>query len=288
MRPIAAALVLLLSISIAGPASTQTESCDSIEKEKKASVRRIFMSQRPYACCDETILKCLSKEPVCPLVERLADEICQKIDAGVSPEMVEKELSLRLESARGAKFDIDIGKSVPAGDPDAPVEIVAYVCARCPFCAIFTLDLYKAVTSGTLKGKAKFYIRPFVLRGHTGATAGGMAMLAAREMGRFWVFLQHMYENFDQFDSAKLPDDAAQLGMDADRFRLLMEDPELRNDLVAAKKEGLRNGVEGTPTFYINRRKYVAELMPKTFKDFVLGEYERLAMTAVEPNGSSR
>jgi len=166
------------------------------------------------------------------------------------------------------------------------VEIVAYVCARCPYCAIFTLDIYEAVTTGGLKGKAKFYIRPFVLRGHTGATAGGMAMMAARQMGRFWDFVRHMYGNFDRFDSAKLPDDAASIGIDADRFRMLMDDPALRNDLVEAKKEGIRNKVEGTPTLFVNRRMYVAELMPKSFHDFILGEYERLQlveMTATAP-----
>jgi hypothetical protein len=39
-----------------------------------------------------------------------------------------------------------------------------------------------------------------------------------------------------------------------------MQAPETRERLVASKKEGLVNGVEETPTLFLNGRKWVGEL----------------------------
>ena len=153
---------------------------------------------------------------------------------------------------------------------------MAYVCARCPYCAVFSQGLYKSVTSGGLKGKVKLYIRPYVIRTHYGAYTGALAMVAAQHMGKFWEMYLYMCENFDRFDHRDLPDWAALNGMDANRFQELMEDDDIRQELLESQKEGIRNEIGGTPAFFVNRRRYSAELSLRAFVDFVEGEYERL------------
>ena len=270
-------ILVLLAICVAHGAWAQTKTCDSLRGTKREIALSILRSQHPYDCCDATILQCFSKEPVCPLVVRLANDVCRRVEADQSKVSVEQALSRRAASATGPRVDIDISEATVAGDPKAKVEIVEYTCVRCAYCSVSTLNLYKSVTSGRLKGKAKLFVRSFVIRSHKGATAGAMAMMAAQRLGKFWEMLLHMYKNFDHFDPAKLPEWAASQGMDADRFRELMEDAGLLQKLVESQKEGIRNHVEKTPTIFVNRRKYSAGLSLETIEDFVEGEYERLA-----------
>ena len=254
----------------------QIETCSDLKETEQEVAFSVLISQRPYDCCDATILECLSKKPVCPLVRRLANDICRRVAAGQSKAHIEEQLSKRAASATAPLVYIDISEATPAGDPEAKTEIVAYVCARCPACAVFAQGLYKSVTSGKLKGKARFYIRPYVIRTHYGSNTGARAMVAAEHMGKFWEMYLYMCENFNRFDHRDLPDWAALNGMDANRFQELMEDDDIRQELLESQKEGIRNEIGGTPALFVNRRKYSAELSMRTFVDFVEGEHERL------------
>jgi len=267
--------MLLLAATAAWDAHAQTEICDSLKEAEAETALSVFKSQRPYDCCDGTIHQCLSKRPVSPFVLRLADSICRQAQVGRGKAAIQNELSLRARSATGPKVSIDVSEATAAGDPEAGIEIVEYICARCPFCAKHTIYLHESITSGRLKGKAKLLIRPYVLRSHVGSTAGAMAMLAAQRMGKFWDMVLHMFENFDEFDAGRLPEWAASKGMDANDFQDLMDDPKLRLKLVESVKEGIRNGVKSTPTVYINRRRYVGNLSLEAMEDFVEAEYER-------------
>jgi protein-disulfide isomerase len=269
-------ILMTPAAGIAAELWDQIETCRDLKEIEQEVALSVLKSQRPYDCCDATILECLSKKPVCPLVLRLANDICRRVGAGQSKTYIDEELSNRAASTTAPLVNIDISKATPAGDPEAKVEIVACVCARCPYCAVFSQGLYKSVTSGRLKGKARFYIRPFVIRTHYGATTGAMAMMAAQHMGKFWEMYLYMCENYNRFNVIKLPDWAALNGMDADRFRELMKDDDIRQELLESQKEGIRNQIRGTPTLFVNRRTYSAELSLRAFEGFVEGEYERL------------
>jgi len=262
-------LLGLLLVLYAHGAAAQTKTCDALRGAKRAVAVAVLESQYPYDCCDETLAKCLRKNPVCSLVTRLANDVCRRAGAGESQADIERELLRRAASRNSPKVKIDLSHAVVAGDPSAPVPIVMYVCARCPYCARLTPALYHSVTEGRLKGKAKLYLRPFPIRSHEHSTVGGMAWLAAGRLGKFWEMVLYMYANFDRFDPDKLPDCAAHQGMDRAAFSKLLGDPALRRQLVESKKEGIRNHVTATPTLFIQGRKYQADLALPAVEDFV-------------------
>ncbi len=269
-------ILMIPAIGLASESWDQIEYCSDLGEAEKEIALSILQSRRPYDCCDETILECLSKEPVCPLVSRLAKSICRLATEGRTKAQIDEEYSKRVASTTAPRVDIDVSGATPAGDPNAKIEIVAYICARCPYCALFTMDIYKSVTSGRLKGIAKYYIRPFVLQQHRGSTAGAMAMNAAESMGKFWEMFLYMCEHYNEFDRDKLPEWAALQGMDADRFKELMEDPDIINKQIESQKEAIRNGLDKTPFIFVNRREYTASSNPEYITDFIEGEYERL------------
>jgi protein-disulfide isomerase len=267
--------VVFALTSLAIPAAAQTKTCDALKGEPRVVASNVLNTQHPYDCCEGTISECLVKKPVCKLAVRLADDVCRRAGAGKSQTEIERELVRRAASALGPKLKLDVSQSSIAGDPKAPVEIVAYLCARCPFCAKLEPQLYLSVTQGKLKGKAKLVVRPFPIRSHKHSTLAAKALLAAERQGKFWDFLNYMYAHFDQFDPEKLEEFAAKAGLDAERFRAALADPALENTLVASKKEGIRNHVEATPTLLVNRRKYEAEAAIVAIEDFVEEQAEQ-------------
>lgn len=201
---------------------------------------------------------------------RLADDICRQIAAGKARADVERALERRAQSMLPVTKPvvISLDDATRAGSADAPVTAVVYACSRCPFCRMLVPKLYREVTEGSLKGKVRLYFRPFPLKDHPGSTEGGLAMLSAARLGQFWPFVVHaLYGKYDAFCPALLPSWAESAGMDKPAFEKALANPAVRDALVAAKQEGIRNKVTATPTLFIDGRKYVYDLTTEAIVD---------------------
>jgi protein-disulfide isomerase len=276
-------LLVCLSIAITvlglvGSASAAASACDELDAAQKKAAAEILASQHAYDCCDKSLAECLKQKPVCRLVKRLSEDVCRRVKKGQARADIERELSRRATSMSptGNSYRIDTNGSTPIGKPDTKVTIITYVCPHYPFCTHLMNDLEKSIASGKLSGKVKLYARVFPVRSHKGSTEAGLGMLAAEKLGKFWEFLLKLYADFDKFDIAQLPEVAAAVGMDKQKFTDEMNDPKTRERLVDSKKEGVRNGVESTPTLFINGRKYTGELHLSAVEDVLEEEHDRL------------
>lgn len=239
--------------ALAGP-----KECENLTGDKKILADNILNSEHPYNCCDETIAKCLQKPKPCALAVRLATTVCKRVAKGESETKIKKRLQKRAESLNPnqKKATVNTLNTVAAGASNAPVKVVVYACARCPFCSKIVPALYKEVTQGKLKGKVVLYFKPFPLKSHKYSKEGGLAMIAASHLGKFWPYVLKIYNEFDMFSVEKLDDWAASEGMNKNKFNKLMKDSATRATLVESKKEGLANGVKATPQLFINGKKY--------------------------------
>jgi protein-disulfide isomerase len=249
--------LVMLALGMSATARAQTPKCDALTGKQKTLADELLASQHPHACCDGTIAECLKAKNPCSLARRLADNICHHVAAGEDRERIIRRLQTRARSlsSREPVRSIDISGLEIAGDSNAPITVVVYACARCPFCARLVTHLHRAV-NGPLKGKVRLVFKPFPLKSHAHAKEGALAMLAALEQGKMWSYILKLYADYDAFSVDKLEAQAAALGMDAQRFKQAMNDPSVINRLVAFKKEGLANGVEATPTIFINGRRW--------------------------------
>lgn len=279
-RPMLAGAVLWALASSIGPAIhaawAQTPGCDALSGDQGQLKRKLFASLHPYDACDATFERCLAQKRPQAVVLRLASDICRQIKAGRGRQDIERGLARRAQSMlpaiKRATFVLD--DATLAGEPKAPVQLVVYSCARCPFCKVLVTALHQVVTAGALKGKVRLYLRPFPLRDHPGALEGGLAMVSAAQLGRFWPFVAQLYQRYDSFRPHALADWAAEAGMDKLAFAKAMAASGTREALVRSKQEGLRNKVDATPTLFINGRKYVYELQRDVVVDVLLEAYE--------------
>jgi protein-disulfide isomerase len=263
----------------AGGGLALEDKCQGLTPEQLQLADSIKASTYCYDCCDETVDKCLKKKKKCKLALRLSNEICSRAGKGQNEEKIRSALERRAKSMMpGAKtYKIDMnGLDTWVGDKDAKVTLTAYMCARCPYCAVITPKLHKAVTKGRLKGKVKMYIRIFPIKSHKYGVEANLAMAAAGKMGKFWPYMLKLYKSFDDFTPEKLVPWAKALGLDEKKFKSLTKDDKLRAMVVESKKEGLKNGVEGTPTFFVSGRKYTADYKIEYFADALEEEYDRV------------
>lgn len=268
---------ILAFAAAAAPAVSQTPACEALSGPGRTLAGKILDTEHPYDCCDDTISRCLAARPTCALAVRLANDVCRRVAAGQDEARIRRALSRRARSMLGGSPEatVDLGGASVAGDEGAPVTVVVYACARCPYCSKLVPALH-AQLQGRLKGLARLGFRTFPIRGHEGSTEAGLAFVAAARMGRFWDFALVAYRRFDELSPGRQREWATEAGLDPAAFAARLQEPATREELVASKKEGIVNGVEETPTLFLNGRRWAGDLGLPEVVDAIEEEAERV------------
>ena len=141
------------------------------------------------------------------------------------------------------------------GPGDATVTLVEYGDYQCPYCGT-AYPIIKAVQA-RMGERLRFVFRNFpITTAHAHAQQAAEAAEAAASQGKFWPMHDLLYENQERLGDQDLEGYAAQLELDIERF-----DQELADHVHAERvhedfMSGVRSGVNGTPTFYINEARY--------------------------------
>jgi protein-disulfide isomerase len=126
---------------------------------------------------------------------------------------------------------------------------------QCPFCGA-AYPIVKEVQA-QLGDRLRFVFRNFpITTSHPRAEQAAEAAEAAGAQGKFWEMHDTLYENQERLGDEDLHGYAEQLGLDVGRF-----DADLAGHVHAARvredfMSGVRSGVNGTPTFYVNGIRY--------------------------------
>jgi protein-disulfide isomerase len=146
------------------------------------------------------------------------------------------------------------------GPGKAPVALTEFGDYQCPFCA--TADSIVKSLQETFSGRLLFAFRNFPLVGlHPEARPAAEAAEAAGAQERFWPMHDALFAWAREYGSGALGPDvyaqlAASLGLNVSRWSedvdAHRELPRIREDL----KSGIRSGVNGTPTFFLNGRRF--------------------------------
>jgi protein-disulfide isomerase len=137
------------------------------------------------------------------------------------------------------------------GPVDAPVSLVEYGDYECPYCGAAHPVVNEI--QRLMGDELQFVYRHFPLTTvHPHAEQAAEAAEAAGSQGRFWAMHDVLFENQQRLEAPYLHAYAEALGLDVGQFdRELVEHihaGRVREDFMS----GVRSGVNGTPTFYIN------------------------------------
>ena len=137
------------------------------------------------------------------------------------------------------------------GPADAPVTLVEYGDFECPHCRQ-AYPIVKEVVS-RVGPCLRFVFRHFPLtQTHPHAQHAAEAAEAAGAQGAFWQMHDRLFERQFALEDDNLIEYAQELGLDADRvageLAAHTHKARVRDDFMS----GVRSGVNGTPTFFIN------------------------------------
>jgi protein-disulfide isomerase len=141
------------------------------------------------------------------------------------------------------------------GDPDAPCTLVEYGDYQCPSCG-HAYPIVKRVQKHFGK-RLLFVFRNFPLSEmHPYAEPAAEAAEFAATHTKFWEMHDLLFENQDRLDNALLFQLAQQLHLDPEKLRQALASSEFEPRVRADFRGGVRSGVNGTPTFFINGQRH--------------------------------
>ena len=141
------------------------------------------------------------------------------------------------------------------GRADAAVTLVEYGDYECPYCGA-AYPIVKELQA-RMGDRLRFVFRNFpITTSHPHAEQAAEAAEAGAAQGRFWEMHDLLYENQTQLRDQDLYGYAEQLGIDVGRFDKDLAEhvhaPRVREDFMS----GVRSGVNGTPSFYVNGARH--------------------------------
>ena len=142
-----------------------------------------------------------------------------------------------------------------AGPDDAPVTLVEYGDYECPYCGMAS-PIVKAAQRD-LGGQLRFVFRNFPLaEAHPHARMGAQAAEAAAAQGRFWEMHDTLFEHQDALEAQDLVGYAKSIGLDVQQFTRELKAGTYEKTVRDDFRSGVRSGVNGTPTFFVNGARY--------------------------------
>ncbi len=164
------------------------------------------------------------------------------------------------------------------GDESAVVTLVEYGDYQCPHCGHAHPIVGKV---GKHFGKQlRFVFRNFPLTEiHPYAEAAAEAAEFAGAAGCFWEMHDGIFENQSRLSVPFLKELATKIGLSAESLEAALESHEYLDRIKADFMGGVRSGVNGTPTFFINGRRY--EGAP-AFEDMVEAIEEQISAGKTE------
>jgi protein-disulfide isomerase len=141
------------------------------------------------------------------------------------------------------------------GPADAALTLVEYGDYQCPYCGA-AYPVVKEVQK-TLGKKLRFVFRNFPLtQAHPYALIAAEAAEAAALQGKFWKMHDLLFEQQASLKPEIIPSWANRIGLNVEQFGNDIKKDVVEKRIQEDRRSGIRSGVNGTPTFFINGMRY--------------------------------
>ncbi len=166
------------------------------------------------------------------------------------------------------------------GSVNGKVTIVEFGDFQCPACGAYDPIVREAIEKN--KNDVKFVFKNFPLTQiHRNALIASKAVESAGLQGKYWEMHDLLYDKQEEWSNSMNAKDvlanyAKTLSLDVNKFVTDLENKSIEENIFNEYKEGIKLGVQGTPTFFLNGRKIDN---PRNVEDFDKLIKEELAKT---------
>jgi protein-disulfide isomerase len=187
--------------------------------------------------------------------------------AAVRGKILDKIRELRTEKARSAyvnalraqttvyvtlappRANVDTQNAETLGPEKAQVLLVEFADYECPYCQKVAAEVKKL--QADLGDKVAFTYKDFPLPMHARAEKAAEAARCAGKQGKFWEFHDELFRS-KELDVDELKAEARALKLEPAEFDKCLDSGEQAAAVERDRKEGMRLGLSGTPSFFIN------------------------------------
>jgi protein-disulfide isomerase len=166
----------------------------------------------------------------------------------------DSSINLDMERQLG---DVNTSLGSPVlGSPSAPVTIIEFGDYQCPNCKRWFLNTKPDIVTNYIDtGKANLIFVDIAFLGKDSMPAA-RATYCAEEQGQYWDYHGFLYSNQMTIDNGwanidSLKGYAYNLGLDMDLFESCIDSEKYNERVQFNTDESTKNGITGTPTFFI-------------------------------------
>lgn len=154
------------------------------------------------------------------------------------------------------------------GPVDAPVTILEYGDYECPYCRGAFRDVHRLIDQHPTL--IRFVFRNFpIAQLHPHAEEAAEAAEAAAAQGKFWEMYELLLQPYSHLDIDSLVTYAEVLGLNIPTFRRELTDHSYAPRIDRDVQEGIRNGVNQTPKFYVDGERVDGKVPLENLADLV-------------------
>jgi protein-disulfide isomerase len=227
---------------------------------QKTAALKILRDEGCNCGCAMKIAECRIEDPACTYSRSLAATVIRELQSGKTAAQVRAKVhELATQGPPPPKtledpVPISINGDPFRGPANAKVTIVEFSDFQCPYCSAAAPAALKLVDQ--FPNRVKLVFKQFPLDMHKQAHLAAQASLAAHAQGKFWPLHDKMFANFRQLSRDNILKWAAEVGLDLPRLTADLDSGKYRAAVDRETQEGETAGVNGTPTFFINGKRY--------------------------------
>jgi protein-disulfide isomerase len=145
------------------------------------------------------------------------------------------------------------------GAKDGKVTLIEFGDFQCPACGAFEPVVRQVLADN--KDTLKIVYKHFPLTQiHRNALPAAKATEAASLQGKFWEMHDILYDKQEEWSGALNSRDyfltyATTIGLDTKKFLADYDNPSVEEKILAEFREGVKLGIQGTPTFFVNGKQ---------------------------------
>jgi protein-disulfide isomerase len=226
----------------------------SLEPATREAFEKLLADEVCPCDCPKTFAQCLAPGTKCTSAVVLGQYLAETIAEGVPVDDVAKALAKELTGgflATPKKPVLDGYASKGAKKPK--ITIVEYADFECGHCKAAAAVLEQLVKK---RPDIQVVFKHMPLSFHTMARTAAIAAEAAGRQGKFWPMHDAIFATQEFLSDEILLGHAKAIGLDVERFKKDLVDPQLAKRVDDSRSEGATYGFAATPSFLIDGRPY--------------------------------
>lgn len=245
---------------------------------KKQAALKALRGQSCVCSCGMQVAECRMKDPSCGDSRGLAEIIVKAIREGKNPEqaVADSELVHRRSSSPTlleAAIPLPIEGAPMKGPANGRITVVEFSDFECPFCSKAAAKV-DAVLQAYPKDIRLVY-KQFPLSTHPHARMAAEAALAAHAQNKFWPMHDKLFAYSRRLSDATVLAAAKEIGLDLARFQSDLKSAKIKQTVEKDIADGNKAEINGTPTIFINGKRYNGPLELAIMKPLLDAELKK-------------